>query len=249
MSRNVILLLGLIALALLIFLCVRNLTPVIQEDIQTRTSSVLLSDPTSWTKVSVDGRNVILTGVAPSEALRKKAVETARAVHGVVSVDNQITVAQLASEPDQADSDLIEPQLAIEEALPEPLTRATGSSCSKQFMEKLVGQTIRFTTDSSGVNTQAQIVFDKILEFSASCPNSIIEVAGYTDARGSDSYNLNLSKNRAEAVVNKLISRGMRADRLKAAGYGEANPLSDNNTIEGQANNRRIEFSYLQEGE
>ena len=41
----------------------------------------------------------------------------------------------------------------------------------------------------------------------------------------------------------------MRADRLKVAGYGEAHPLSDNNTRKGQADNRRIEFSYLQEGE
>ena len=364
MSRAIILLLGLIALALLIFLCVRKHTPVIQDDIQGRTSNILSPAPTDWAKASVDGRNVLLTGVAPTEVLREKAAEMARAVPGVVSVDNQITVAQLMPEstpvtelesetihspykslfsktasgivlsglvPDEehrktllqlaeekfgagnvtdqlevglgapegwlqaaksaitnlalfkegsaniadtqidlsghvdgeakdsieadlqnqlpdnfkVDFDLIVPQLAIEEIHPE--SQETGTSCAEQFKEKVAGQIIHFSTDSADVTAQA--VVGKLLQFTASCPNSIIEVAGYTDSRGSDSYNLNLSNNRAKAVVNKLIKRGMRADKLKATGYGEANPLSSNNTGKGQANNRRIEFKYLQEGE
>ncbi len=366
MSRTVILLLGLIALALLFFLCIRKHTPVIQEDIQTRTSTVLSSVPTDWTHVAVDGRNVTLTGIAPTEELREKAADMARAVAGVVSVDNQITVAKLTPVPvpdpepvaiqspykslftkttsgiilsglvpdeehrqtllrlaeakfgaenvtdnleigagapeswlqvvtsaitnlglfnkgtasisdtqielsgevidgDAKNTietelqkllpdnfkvafDLIVPQRAIEEIHPKP-AQATDSSCSEQFSEKLTGQVIHFSTDSAGVDERGLAIIDKILQFSAACPNSIIEVAGHADARGSDSYNVNLSKNRAQAIVDNLIKRGMRAGRLKVVGYGEANPRSNNNTRKGQADNRRIEFSYLQEGE
>jgi OOP family OmpA-OmpF porin len=370
MSRAIILLLGLFALALLIFLCVRKHTPVIQDDIQMRTSSVLSPAPTDWAKVMADGRNITLTGIAPTEALREKAAEMARAIPGVVSVDNQITVAQLKQEPtpvavpepeptnihspykslftktasglvlsglvpdeehrktlfqmaeekfgkgkviDQleigsgapegwqqaaeaaisnlalfkegtakvidtqldlsgfvdgeakdtieaemqkqlpdtfkVDFNLTVPQLAMEEIHPEPQEQGTvGPPCSDQFKEKLAGQKLHFSTDSADAK-QAQAVISKVLKFSASCPNSIIEIAAHTDARASNSYNLRLSKNRAEAFVNKLKKRGMRADRLKAMGYGEAKPLSDNSTRKGQANNRRIEFKYLQEGE
>ena len=57
-----------------------------------------LPAPTDWAKAKVDGRNVILTGIAPTEALREKATEMARAVPGVARVDNQITVAQKTPE-------------------------------------------------------------------------------------------------------------------------------------------------------
>ncbi len=360
MSRTVIWLLGLLALGILIFLCVRNHTPDIQEDILTRTSSVLSAKSTEWVKVDVDGRNVTLTGVAPSESLRDNAVEIAGAVWGVVSVDNQLTITKpapavvIAPEPvihssyntqftknasgivltgsvpneeqhrilvqlaeekfgvghvtdqlqtradapegwqqvatlaipnlaffDQGSAKLVDTNIDIsgrvvdeqakntvtgmQKLLPqnfkgnfnvtvrqpvvEEVHQDTGLFCAEQFNKKLAGQVVHFSTDSVAVETQDQAVFDQILEFSSSCPNSIIEVAGHTDSRGVEVYNLWLSQQRAAAIMNKLIKRGMRKDRLKAKGYGESNPLSDNSSRKGQAKNRRIEFNYLQEGE
>ena len=67
-------------------------------------------------------------------------------------------------------------------------------------------------------------------------------VEGHTDSRGSDSYNLALSQNRADAVRSYLVSRGYGADRIQARGIGKARPVSENDTAEGRANNRRVEI-------
>jgi len=72
-----------------------------------------------------------------------------------------------------------------------------------------------------------------------------IEVAGHTDSRGSDKYNMNLSRQRAEAVRNFLIGKGVSADRLAAKSYGESQPVADNATDEGRFKNRRVELVPL----
>lgn len=69
-----------------------------------------------------------------------------------------------------------------------------------------------------------------------------ITVVGHTDSVGTDQYNEDLSRRRAEAVREYLISEGIAADRVKAVGKGESAPVADNNSIEGRANNRRVEI-------
>ena len=72
-----------------------------------------------------------------------------------------------------------------------------------------------------------------------------IEIAGHTDSKGSDEYNLNLSERRAKAVVNYLIDKGISAKRLTSKGYGETKPIASNDTDDGQQQNRRVEFEVL----
>lgn len=72
-----------------------------------------------------------------------------------------------------------------------------------------------------------------------------VEVQGHTDSRGSDSYNLDLSQRRAEAVRKYLIDRGVDKSRLIAVGYGEGTPIETNNTSRGRASNRRVEFLLI----
>lgn len=72
-----------------------------------------------------------------------------------------------------------------------------------------------------------------------------VEVAGHTDSRGSDAYNMRLSERRADVVRNYLISKGIAADRLSAKGYGESQPIADNATDEGRFKNRRVELVPL----
>ena len=67
-------------------------------------------------------------------------------------------------------------------------------------------------------------------------------VEGYTDSVGTDSNNLKLSKDRAEAVRSYLVSKGMPADKVSAVGKGKANPVASNDTPDGRANNRRVEI-------
>ncbi len=70
-----------------------------------------------------------------------------------------------------------------------------------------------------------------------------MHVEGHTDADGDDRLNLALSVARAEAVVGALIERGVSPARLYAIGYGESQPVADNGTADGRAQNRRVELN------
>lgn len=72
-----------------------------------------------------------------------------------------------------------------------------------------------------------------------------VEIAGHTDSQGGEAYNLELSKRRAESVVKYLIAQGCAASNLDAKGYGKTVPLAPNETPEGQAQNRRVEFQFV----
>jgi outer membrane protein OmpA-like peptidoglycan-associated protein len=72
-----------------------------------------------------------------------------------------------------------------------------------------------------------------------------IELSGHTDSKGSDKYNLKLSKERAEAVFNYLVSKGIDEKRLTHKGYGAKQPIADNATDAGRAKNRRVEFKIV----
>ena len=76
-------------------------------------------------------------------------------------------------------------------------------------------------------------------------PNLLIEIGGHTDDRGSVSYNERLSQARAESVRQYLIGRNVSADQLTAKGYGASQPLADNDTEAGRAENRRVEFRIV----
>ncbi len=99
MGRLLIILLGLIALAILAYFCINKHTPVIEDDLVTQTQQALNSDGKDFAKAGIDGRDLILTGIAPDEAARERAGELARDVYGVHTVDNQLTLAQ--AEPEQ----------------------------------------------------------------------------------------------------------------------------------------------------
>ena len=71
-----------------------------------------------------------------------------------------------------------------------------------------------------------------------------LEILAFTDSRGSDKYNLSLSKRRAKALRNFLIAQGVDSKKIKALGLGEKNPIADNATSQGQSINRRGELRF-----
>jgi len=77
--------------------------------------------------------------------------------------------------------------------------------------------------------------------------NYIIEIAGHTDSVGTNEYNLILSKNRADAVKNYLINKGIESERIHSKGFGNAFPVETNQTEEGRAKNRRVEIKFRKE--
>jgi len=110
---------------------------------------------------------------------------------------------------------------------------------------KLVLEGVNFDFDKSTLRQEDIAIIDRDVTTLDQWGNANIEVAGHTDSRGSDEYNMNLSQQRAEAVRNYLISKGIAADRLTAKGYGESQPVADNATDEGRFKNRRVELVPL----
>jgi len=84
---------------------------------------------------------------------------------------------------------------------------------------------------------------DEVVKLMKDDETLMIDIDGHTDAQGSDESNQVLSDNRAGAVKNYLVSKGVVETRLKSAGYGETKPVADNKTAAGRAKNRRTEMT------
>lgn len=108
--------------------------------------------------------------------------------------------------------------------------------------KKLVLEGVNFDHDKAALREDAQPILDQAAEGLKEWGDVKVEVAGYTDSKGKDQYNLKLSQRRAEAVRAYLISKGIAADRLTAKGFGETKPVADNKTAEGRFKNRRVEL-------
>jgi OOP family OmpA-OmpF porin len=101
---------------------------------------------------------------------------------------------------------------------------------------------VLFATNEATLTEESVETLDKAAASLKEWGDVKVEVAGYTDSRGTDEYNQNLSVRRADAVRTYLIGKGIPEDRLTAKGYGESNPVADNDTDEGRTENRRVEL-------
>lgn len=117
------------------------------------------------------------------------------------------------------------------------------TACQVQFASLLSGNSIRFATGKADIDTLSYGLLDRLVRTLQSCPDARVEIAGHTDAQGSDTANQALSQQRAGSVLAYVQNAGVPASRLSAVGYGEASPIADNDTEEGRARNRRIEFT------
>ena len=107
------------------------------------------------------------------------------------------------------------------------------------------GKTILFDSGKSTFKTQSYTVLQSIADILKEYPNSNFMVEGHTDSDGSNQLNQTLSENRAAAVKNYLIEKGISTERLKSTGFGETKPIDTNKTAKGKANNRRVEVSLI----
>lgn len=104
---------------------------------------------------------------------------------------------------------------------------------------------VTFAFGESTLEPDSIPVLARIAETLLHHPSLRLEVAGYTDSNGDRSANMAISRFRAEAVRDYLLSRGVPAERLTARGYGPDNPIADNDTAEGRARNRRVALRRL----
>ncbi len=99
---------------------------------------------------------------------------------------------------------------------------------------------VNFESNSDRVLAGAEAVLDNVVASLKKNPTIKIEIGGYTDSAGSAELNASLSARRAQTVHDYLAANGIAEDRMTVRGYGEANPIADNGTAEGRAENRRV---------
>jgi OmpA-OmpF porin, OOP family len=114
--------------------------------------------------------------------------------------------------------------------------------CQQLFSDLLAKGNIRFESGRSVIDPDSAGLLDRLIETAMRCPAANIEIAGHTDGDGEDAFNQALSEKRAQAVADYLVKAGLAADRFTAVGYGSTQPIAANDTDEGKAQNRRIEF-------
>jgi len=104
---------------------------------------------------------------------------------------------------------------------------------------------VYFDTNKYNINSDSEILLDKLANILVEYPDTNVLVVGHTDSTGADEYNMTLSKNRAYAVTNFFMQKDLGAGRFTTKWFGEEQPIADNNTVDGRAQNRRVNLAIL----
>jgi outer membrane protein OmpA-like peptidoglycan-associated protein len=112
--------------------------------------------------------------------------------------------------------------------------------------KSIVLRNIFFDYNQYTIRSESQSELDRLVTLLNENPEIKVEISGHTDNVGGDAYNLELSDNRAKAVVEHLVSQGIAKERLIYKGYGESQPIASNDIPEGRQENRRTEFKIIE---
>jgi len=167
--------------------------------------------------VSVSGRDLSVSGVLGTGTDPQQFVERIAAIDGVRSVDASLDVFDA-----QAD------QRARRAAFAEAIAALDLSA-------------VAFEPSSATVSDGSAPALERLASIMTGAPGFRVRIAGHTDDTGRAETNLRLSRERARAVADWLLGRGVREDQVIAQGYGSTQPIADNATETGRARNRRIE--------
>ena len=129
----------------------------------------------------------------------------------------------------------------IEKALPGTQVQRVGEGIHLVLGEN----SVNFQFNKSTLTITAKQNLDKLVPVFNEYADTDIKIYGYTDSKGSESYNLNLSSERAAAVKSYLSGKGLSSSRFSVLGMGEAEPIETNDTDAGRSLNRRVEFAIV----
>lgn len=129
----------------------------------------------------------------------------------------------------------------IDNAVPGAEVERVGEGIKLTLKENAV----RFNIDKSTLTPTAQANLDKLIPVFKEYPDTNIHIFGYTDNTGSVDHNLKLSEQRAASVRGYLAGKGISASRFTTTGFGIADPIATNETVDGRAQNRRVEFAIV----
>jgi len=189
--------------------------------------------------VNADSEAITLGGSVPSEEIVQLLVDGAAASYGPENVTNNLTVDAdtyrsfwMNTTPLIFQLFRVFPsyEIVVEDGL---------------FSGQILGG-VNFAADSTQITPTAAQALDVGVAVLARDPSIGMEIVGHTDSVGGDEYNRNLSAGRAQSVVDYFVAAGIDPARLVAVGAGETQPVADNETAEGRAQNRRVGFAFGQ---
>lgn len=125
----------------------------------------------------------------------------------------------------------------IKKTVPDAKVERVGEGIVVEF-----DSSVLFGFDKSNLSDEAKANLDKLVVVLDNYPDTDIEIQGHTDSKGSEAYNQELSVQRARTVSYYLTGKGVQSNRLTVKGFGETSPKYENETEDGRAQNRRVEF-------
>ncbi len=194
-----------------------------------------------WMSLRIRDRIATLTGTAPDGDTKTRALtaaEMAIAAHPQAGAARLLVVDAIAVEGGETGvgaglAALSESGISID-------------SCQAAFNETMAGRNVTFQSDLAVISPVSARLLDAAAGVAILCQQFVIEIGGHTDARGSDERNLALSQERADAVREYLVAKGVPEASLIAKGFGESLPLDPALTEAAYAKNRRTEFTVRQ---
>ncbi len=131
-------------------------------------------------------------------------------------------------------------------SLSEEIIPPASTECAAEIAEILAKGQISFAPNSGKIAEESLPVIDDIAIVLKNCATASFEIGGHTDSQGGEVLNQALSQTRADAVLDALLERDVLIAHMSARGYGESQPIGDNETDVGRAKNRRIAFKLLE---
>lgn len=215
---------------------------------------------TGLTKATLryDRGKLKIAGVVPDESNRAFLEREAQNLVGLAQLDAAFTAAASTAIPTSTSTPAsISPSTAADPsvvgaATANPSVPATGLTAGIRTAQSgidsaIASRTIGFAKNSDSLSDEGRAVVDDVAAAIVKFTDQtlVIQIAGYTDDRGSEGGNLELSQRRADAVRAELVAKGVVAGRISARGFGEADPVALNDTDDNRAKNRRIQITVV----
>ncbi len=247
------LILGLIGFIALYWFTQDSKAEYIENDLNLKSNQLLKENQIGNAIVNVDGRDATLTGAVASQSRSDEIEQIIASMPGIRTVDNQLVVAR--AEPGMTKPKVVikpkleplpelEPEPEIEVAMtPEAEIETAQEEVVEELLQTLDLSGITFLFGSDEITEKGKLILNDVIRVLNEHKEFNVTVEGHTDNAGDDELNLQLSQQRAQSVLDYLSNNGIQPERLTASGFGETLPIASNDSVEGRAQNRRIEFA------
>ena len=192
----------------------------IPHSLQRQAMGVLSANQLTGVALNLDGRELTVSGSIENTVDREGLLLQMASIDGIRSVWDDLSVVD-----------------------PEAKARAELERF-QQALANIRTEEVIFEPGSAAFASGSRQALESIVQLLRGYPEHRVRISGHTDNTGRPQVNLRISRERAQAVANYLISSGVSAAQVTAQGYGASQPIADNATEDGRARNRRVEISY-----